>query len=232
MKRSALVVVLSCITGASAQASPAEVAQEVSRLLSATDGSTGTIEGLPASYRIETSGRFHDHATTVLNIKFVSPTLRVFVRPRSADDDLARRGQRAEVQLGDSQFDRQFVVEGAPSDLVRALFDEPLRQSLIASNKINLDVDGGWIAVSRDGHFDAPDDARKFFAVATLATRRLRDGLQPATPLSDADRNQELARLQSLRNQQQRGSVASAIPAMLAGFVVIGLLIWLARRRR
>jgi hypothetical protein len=226
-------MVLGCLTGASAQASPADVAQEVSRLLSSTDGSSGTIEGLPASYRIETSGRFHDHATTILNIKFVSPTLRVLVRPRSADDDdRARRGQLADVALGDSQFDRQFVVEGAPSDLVRALFDDSLRQSLIASNKINLEIDGNWIAVSRDGHFDAADDARKFFAVATLAARRLRDGLQPATPLSDDERNKELARLQSLRNQQQRGNVASAIPAMLVGFLVIGLLIWQVRRRR
>jgi hypothetical protein len=110
MKRSALVIVLGCLTGAWAQASPSDVAQEVSRLLSSTGGSTGTIEGLPASYRIETSGRFHDHATTLLNIKFASPTLRVIVRPRSADDDdVARRGQLVDVEVGDPEFDRQFL---------------------------------------------------------------------------------------------------------------------------
>jgi hypothetical protein len=229
MHRLAAVTLGSLLTAGVALAAANDVTDEVNKLLSSTNGGSGTVEGMPATFGMHASGRFHDQATTTLMVTIAAPQLQLLVhRPYDGDT----RAKQIDVPTGDPGFDAAFVVEGAPSDLVKALLDEPLRQALMASDKTILDFDGRFVSVMRDGRVQTPEEVRRMFLVASLAARRLRDGLNPVTPLSDAARAEELSRLQATRSAQQRSAIIGLIPVFIIGALFLGSLVWRIRRRR
>jgi hypothetical protein len=57
-------------------------------------------------------------------------------------------GLAIDLQLGDTAFDRAFIVEGAPSDVVRALLTSPLRESLLSMIRPRLLNDGGELTIA------------------------------------------------------------------------------------
>jgi hypothetical protein len=74
------------------------------------------------------------------------------LRARTPDAQHALdRGDAIEVQLGDEAFDRAFVVEAAPSDVIRALLDESTRAALLALAPCRFALDAGALHLSKRG---------------------------------------------------------------------------------
>ena len=58
--------------------------------------------------------------------------------PVTFDPSDIRAGRVIDIQVNDPAFDATFIVEGAPSDLVRALLDEPLRRALLEIQHVSV----------------------------------------------------------------------------------------------
>jgi hypothetical protein len=79
-----------------------------------------------------------------------------------------------DIELGDPDFDRSFVVEGADEAEVRALLsDATLRQVLLAEgrNEPALAVSGGQVVVENSGTVTKPARLRSMFDAVTRAAR-------------------------------------------------------------
>lgn len=61
-------------------------------------------------------------------------------RHLGADQRVIARGDMVDVLVGDREFDDAFLVEAAPADVVRALFDAEVRAMLAAHTRVDLDT--------------------------------------------------------------------------------------------
>lgn len=238
--RNQLVVVIGLVAGLLGESSPARAApsagnEEAARLLSSTDGRTGTLEGLPAEYRFQMSGRYGDQTTTILTIARATPSLLLQVRRRDAsDDELEKRHHLVDVKLGDAPFDDAYVVEGAPSDLVRALLDEPLRRALTDERSVVLNIDANQVQLLVNGSIATVDEARRFVGLGAMVVKHLQSGLVPAagTALGADERAKELAHLETIRGARHTNGMVAVIPAGVVGCLLLAALIWNLRRQR
>ncbi len=218
----------------SAHAGPIE--SEVARLLSSADGAAGTVAGAPATFRIDTSGRYRQQADTVLTVRFPVSSLLLLLRRANPTSDATDQaaGRLVDVTVGDPAFDDAFIVAGAPSDLVRALLDAPTRSAVADLGDVIVNIDGSSVVVDVGGRPQSVEQMQKLFGLAELLVRRLGAPIEPPADirLTDAARAQEMTHLRASRAQQHTNNVLSMIPAMLAGFAVFGLVIYNLRRRR
>ena len=61
------------------------------------------------------------------------------------------RGDAFDVELGDEAFDRAFVVEAAPVDVIRVLLDEATRVALLGLAPCRFALDAGELHLSKRG---------------------------------------------------------------------------------
>jgi hypothetical protein len=100
-------------------------------------------------------------------------------RHGSSDHRAVAREAMVDVIVGDKPFDDAFLVEAAPSDVVRELLDPALRTYLLAHKEIDLTtVEQGGRRILRlaiRGWLEKLDDARPALEVAAGVGARLRD---------------------------------------------------------
>jgi hypothetical protein len=91
------------------------------------------------------------------------------VSPRpSQTEPVAEAGRSTDLQPRDLVFERRFVVEAAPSDVVGVLLDQPTRAALLALAPCRLLVEGGEIRLTKEDVVDRLLDARELETVARI----------------------------------------------------------------
>ena len=212
--------------------------REMAKLLSATPGhlyAKGTLAGFAASWSVDsTSSRNARTSWVALRLKMTSdPGFLLMLRKPSPDDEaLKKTGKWIDVEVGDAGFDAAYVVEGAPSDLVRAVLDDAARKAVLAEDRATLTIDPDWFEVTVPT-LESPDEADRFVAIASTIGAHLHAGIEaaPGTELSAADRNTELAKLHALRKSRQPDAFFFAMMGF-AGAGAIGFVVWNIRSRR
>ena len=203
----------------------------------------GTCAGAAIEFRFETrgSGSNTEHWTEIdVDIPASYPFTLHVRRHAWRDRSKIKNGEMVDVQTGHARFDDAFLIEGAPSDIVRELFDDhPLRALLEAETHVELGTHReGNRAFVRFATRRWADDAivacalidgvarlpRRLRAVYAAADRDIPTELvggpyrpQPSDrPAREtvARREHEVARVERLR----------AARAGLAGSMVIGML--------
>jgi hypothetical protein len=212
-------------------------AKQVAQLLSGTanaDRATGTLESFPAEYRVDHAGKYHDQTSTILRLKIPVQDFQLNLHRHSPwDDDERRAGRLVDVEVNDAAFDEAFVVAGAPSDLLRALLDPPVRGAMMESQKVSVSVDGTFLQLDKDGPIATAEEAQKFVALATLFAAHIRAGVRPApgTALSPEAAAKERADLQAKLSSRQQANAGMIVVFGMVGVVVIGGMIFNIRRR-
>jgi hypothetical protein len=133
------------------------------------------------------------------------------------------RGRAIDVITGDQKFDRQYLIEGGPSDLVRTLLNAETRQRIFALRPRHLRVKNGWVTIYFHRWMNSADKVRdaitlaSYFAVSPRAIEGASDkSLELAqggpyrqeidvTELREmrAERLRELEALAAVRNDRQ-----------------------------
>jgi len=97
----------------------------------------GTWEGVPTEVRFTLRGTgyertVHERRWTEVDVRVPRGyALSLYVRRHEAlDPHEIRRDAMVDVELGDAEFDRQFLVEAAPAQIVRMVLDAPVRRWL------------------------------------------------------------------------------------------------------
>ena len=105
---------------------------------------------------------------TRLRAPFVNPDqFRFRICRRSIFSDLAQWFGAQDVQVGHSEFDRDFVIKGTDEQRLRAFFDNPkLRELIAAQPRIDLSVkdDEGWFGAA----FPEGVDELQFMAAGVI----------------------------------------------------------------
>src|ERR1700733_8274422 len=204
---------------------------ELAKYLQGThDGShaAGSGRGLPITYRYETrgSGSSSESWTEIDATIPAAYPLAIHVR-RHAWRDRAHIEAQAmvDVEVGDPEFDRAFLIEAARADVVKILLDADARRLLSAHHNVELDtisiVDRrilrfavrGWIedvaiaTAAIDGVARLGAHIRDAFAAADAATPAV-DGGSPYRPMLDdapsrdaaVARSEEGAKVEAVRS--------------------------------
>jgi hypothetical protein len=146
-----VVIVVATVVAMRQQARRTSVlARIASRLEQASQGGaavTGRYQGIEVTYRFATrgSGSNSESWTEVEAAVPASYPLAIHVRRHDwRDRTHIERGDMIDVKVGDAEFDRAFLVEAAPADVVRRLLDGETRALLGAHQPVELDtiVDG------------------------------------------------------------------------------------------
>ncbi len=155
------------------------------------DRDTASVRGvwqeLPVSVQlVMRSNGSYSETFTVLEAELGTAARSVLLRLRpatAAEVGQVRRGDLADVLLGDPGFDAAYVVEGAPAEAVRLLLDAELRRAIVALGECDLrvpspDSEARVQLVVRGWH--ARDPAPLSRALDVLARLAARTGALPA----------------------------------------------------
>jgi len=124
-------------------------------------------------------------------------------RTEHADPTRIRRGELADVELGAADFDGLFIIEGAPTDVVKAFFDPATRQALLEWKECEVDVpitlasmrpfdrppgepERMWLRLSVRGWLETESRIQGALLLTALLARRVRaalDSAEAAVPL-------------------------------------------------
>jgi hypothetical protein len=209
------------------------------------DGCEFVLDGVPGRY---TLGEVDDHdagPSTHCRVPLpdgVQP-FAMDLRPETAAERSAlERGDAIDVELGDEAFDRAFVVEAAPAEVIRVLLDEPSRAALLALRPCRFALDAGDLHLSRPGTWTAPAavaaivrlclDVRERAARLPLEMARHRQASgYRGDPATAAARQADLARAESeieavkaVRRTRRQSASASVGIAVLGVVVIAGFL--------
>ena len=182
------------------------------------------------------------------------PPFEMDLRPETRTEARhVERGLAIDLIVGDRAFDESFIVEAAPSEMAKALLDEPARTGLLAFHPCRMTIAGGELHFSKGASLDELPEVRRVLELCSHVASRLQS--LPAQfheqrlaaahggelagyrgPSPEAMRNlaaapgaaMELAELHRVRSRRLRTRVAWAL-AMIAFGVVTFL--WMAGRR-
>lgn len=177
-------------------------------------------------------------------------------RHTGSDRQTVARGEMVDVLVGDLLFDDAFLVEAAPADVVRALFDAGLRGLLSAHEQVDLETiekPDGTRAI-RFGRYGWTEDlealkeplaviaklganVRTAYANADAAHEQLAPG-DPYRPLVDAQpsrdaqagREAEVGRVKAVREKRAADARAMAIAVIV--IIALVCVIGIAAMRR
>ena len=159
----------------------------------------GTYRGRSVSARVVTRGSsdhrsFHTVVSTELGRQLPN---NFALKPQGMLFALQRAYGAQDIELGDSKFDRAFVVEGADEGGVRAvLSDATLRDTLVsqASSEPGLEVSQSQVQVQRSDVRTKPRELSSMLDALTIAADALDDAAEtPAMQLytKTAERTQQ-----------------------------------------
>lgn len=207
----------------------------------------GTRHGVAVTYRFESrgSGSNTESWTEVdAEIPAAYPLILHVYRQRRSDQAKIDRNELVDVQLGDPVFDPLFVIESAPTDVVRLLIDPATRGFLVSHSQIELDtVTRGQHRLLRlaiRGWREHRDEAEAAIETCTRMASRVREAFaateppaqaqgSPYRPMVDAQRERDAAdaRAREIAHvEATRAQRAADAEAMLREIgVCVGLLI-------
>jgi hypothetical protein len=161
------------------------------------------------------------------------------------DSGKIERGELVDVQFGDAPFDDAFLVEGAPADVVRHMFDAAARAWLVATKSIEVTTEtGGVLRLAIRGWLETPEKMQPALDLAARVAAGVRDATaaadravplvqtdSPYRPAPDARplreareaRAAEVAALDATR--KQRAANQQLIVFVIIGVVVFAMLI-------
>ncbi|HEX7703180.1 MAG TPA: hypothetical protein VF403_20720 [Kofleriaceae bacterium] len=176
---------------------------------------------------------------TKITIELVaSVPLVMFARRRRRDRELKLLSSRSPVpgmldvvETGDSDFGKEFLVEGAPQNIVRELLDEATRAFLRRQQDVELAVMKGELVLVLQGWLDDPDAAAAATEVAVGLAERIRDAFRdpetaPYRPLVDDAAKQDNLALQRREVEgfeERRLALVTRKRVQLA----VGIALWL-----
>jgi hypothetical protein len=172
-----------------------------------------------------------------------APRLAIELRPQTPREQCALdRGEAIDVELGDEAFDRAFVVEVAPLEVVRPLLDEPTRAALLALAPCRFALDAGDLHLSKSATRIDPPVVALIVGVCVGVGERVdrlrldgsmlrgaaayRDAAPVPTRSSDdeARAQAELEAVAGVRRTRRQSSGANA-GLVLLGVVVVGWML-------
>lgn len=149
----------------------------------------GKIDGVPIVVRFGTRGSGSDtQPWTEIDVEVPRAyPLAIYIRRHAwLDQGRIERGDMIDVQLGDPEFDRAFLVEAAPEDVVRALLDATTRSFLSAHDRAELEtIVEGELRYLR---FAVPGWLEDLAAVTPAIHQVARIGARVRTAYADVDR--------------------------------------------
>jgi hypothetical protein len=96
------------------------------------------------------------------------------LRPQNAVElRHVEQGRAIDLILGDEMFDDAFIVEAAPSELARALLDEPIRAALLTFMPCRLTIAAQELCFEKQGAVDEPGEVRRLVELCVGACARL-----------------------------------------------------------
>jgi hypothetical protein len=112
-------------------------------------------------------------AWTEVHVETGGPTVQLELRPQSLLETIdVHRGIALDITTGDAEFDRAFIVEGAPGDAVREVLDPALRATLLRlGGEIDLTQPGNSLLLGRKGWAWGEQLAVLATTAGTLASR-------------------------------------------------------------
>ena len=159
--------------------------QELAKWLagsSDTNSARGTLAGTPVTiaYVSRGSGSSRESWTEVDAELPAKYPLTLFIRPHAwRDAGKIERGEMVDVAVGDAAFDERFLVEAAPADVARMLFDDVTRRFLMDTKVyVTVTTETGakpYIRLAVRKWLDTLSEATPAIEVATSLARRVRN---------------------------------------------------------
>jgi hypothetical protein len=148
-----------------------------------SDQVQGAFRGIPLtfSYTTRGSGSAATAWTEITVPRRAGAPVQLSLRPQTRREERLRdEGLVIDLVLDDPPFDDAFIVEGAPTDVVRALLDDPLRAALLWLQPIELDVADGKIMLAKEGWIEEEGAIRSAVEVAVMAAERVPRAVETA----------------------------------------------------
>ena len=164
------------------------------------------------------------------------PVFAMELRPQTEEEQSAvARGDAIDAEVGDVGFDRAFVVEAAPSQIVRILLGEQMRAALLALTPCRFACLEGHVSLSKQGTWTRADVVQRIvracvdFAKAVqqlpaeLARQREAAGYRGERiilrPEDEAGAAEELARVEDVRRTRRQ------LPGGNVGLLLIAAIV-------
>jgi hypothetical protein len=160
--------------------------REAMKALEVTDASTthvtGTRRGFEMTYRL-TTRPLGDGVEECTEIRGRVPELPFMMdlRPETHGSKLlVERGMAVDLRVGDDDFDRAFLIEAAPADVVQRFLDAELRRGLLELFPVSLKVAGGEVVLERTGWLEHGLQVEAALDLVARAMARLRSAFAEA----------------------------------------------------
>ncbi len=211
----------------------------------------GRYRDLPVSYRFERrSVGSRSESWTEVDVRLARGyPIELHVRRQdSTDAALIADGAMIDVEVGDVEFDPEFLVEAAPADVARTLLDREARCYLASHAKVELETrdvgDRKVLRLGVCGWLEELPEALEAIEVATRIAGRVREAFAavdapierrehgaPFRPELDdeaaqqttARREHEVAELAQVR--RKRASLNDALLGWIAAVIVLGAVV-------
>lgn len=169
------------------------------------------------------------------------PVFVMDLRPQTKDElSAVARGDAIDVQVGDGAFDRTFVIEAAPSHIVRVLLDDQIRSALLSLAPCRLASAAGYVSLTKWGTCTESELVARIVGVCAdfaKAVERLPEELvrqrQSAgyrgegtivPPEDEARATEELAAVEGVR--RTRRQIAGANVGLIALLVIVAAMMY------
>jgi hypothetical protein len=165
------------------------------------------------------------------------------LRPQSVDEVRAvARGDALDLTIGDDPFDRAFVIEAAPSNVVAALLEDTVRARLLALAPCRLTCTGDRVRLIKWGNCARPRVVERIVLACfgfrdavqrlpeTLARRQQPAGYRGGSPIArpeDVDRAaREIAEIEQIRRTRRQIRSAKAGVVFMALAMLAAAYAW------
>jgi hypothetical protein len=155
--------------------------------------------------------------------KAAGPPMLATARHRSLGEGRAiASGAIEDVGTGDAAFDRAWLVEGAPKQTIRSVFDEDVRRAMDAVGDFTLAIEDGKIVASVNGSGVSGLDAIQGGIAAVLALRKSAARIGSG---SKEERAEAEAAIAALRAKRERFWARLSIPGKIGTVFLVTVLV-------
>jgi hypothetical protein len=143
--------------------------------VSAGNAVMGSAGGMAVTYELRPGGKNVPSRTfcTAL-IPPDCPRLEMDLRPQTTGElRHVEKGRAIDLILGDDAFDDAFIVEAAPSEVARAILDEPIRAALLTFWPCRLTVAARELCFDKGGFIEQPGEVKRLLEMCVGACARL-----------------------------------------------------------
>jgi hypothetical protein len=210
----------------------------------------GRFVGLRVTYAFTSRGAGSSSVSwTEITAHVSTEGVMISLRPGQEDARVAA-GEAIDVEVGDVEFDRDYVVEAAPTDRVRSIFDETLRGDIRAIHPVEITARDDTLTVAKEGWLGDTQRAGALLALCALVARHIEEtGKSTATPASgiyrgdpvevhaalEEERRSEIERLQeavarrAAANERNTTIGCIVAVALVGGIMLLNVVILASR---